>query len=75
MKNTKIISIANQKGGCGKTTMTMQLAGALTTNPLKVLVVDADPQGTATRWTANADELKPFCAHISGLSAAGSQNN
>ncbi len=69
----KIITIANQKGGCGKTTITMQLAGALGQDKFKVMVVDADPQGTATRWAANADDLSPFPAHIAGLSAAGTK--
>lgn len=71
--NTKIIAIVNQKGGCGKTTITMQLAGALGNDNKKVLVVDADPQGTATRWATNADDEKPFPATMSGLSAAGSK--
>ncbi len=69
--DTKIISVANQKGGCGKTTITMQLSGALSRDKYKVLIVDADPQGTATRWAANADDATPFMAHIAGLSAAG----
>ena len=69
--DTKIISVANQKGGCGKTTITMQLSGSLSRDKYKVLVVDADPQGTATRWAANADDSTPFMPHIAGLSAAG----
>ncbi len=69
--HTKIITVANQKGGCGKTTITMQLAGTLGKDNLKVLVVDADPQGTATRWVASASDDNPFPAHIAGLSAAG----
>lgn len=73
MKNTKIITVANQKGGCGKTTITMQLAGALSRDNLAVLVVDADPQGTSTRWASSADESAPFLPHIAGLSAAGSR--
>lgn len=72
-KLTKIITVANQKGGCGKTTITMQLAGSLGKDGLKILVVDADPQGTATRWVASASEELPFPAHIAGLSAAGGQ--
>lgn len=71
--NTKIITIANQKGGCGKTTITMQLAGALGKDAFKVLIVDADPQGTATRWASNADDSFPFPSHLAGLSAAGAK--
>jgi chromosome partitioning protein len=66
----KIISVVNQKGGSGKTTLSMQLAGALARRGNKVLVVDADPQGTATRWAASADDEKPFPASVVGLSAA-----
>ncbi|HEX8138343.1 MAG TPA: ParA family partition ATPase [Pyrinomonadaceae bacterium] len=68
----KIISVVNQKGGSGKTTVSMQLAGALARRGNKVLVVDADPQGTATRWAASADE-KPFPASVIGLSAANTK--
>lgn len=68
---TKVIAVVNQKGGCGKTTISMQLAGALGKDDCRVLVVDADPQGTATRWAANAEDDKPFPAAISGLGAAG----
>ncbi len=44
----KIIAAVNQKGGSGKTTLSMQLAGALARRGHEVLIVDADPQGTAT---------------------------
>lgn len=66
----KIITVCNQKGGSGKTTLTMQLAGTLAKRKNKVLVVDADPQGTATRWAASADDDNPFPASVVGLSAA-----
>ncbi|HXG84751.1 MAG TPA: ParA family partition ATPase [Pyrinomonadaceae bacterium] len=66
----KIIAVCNQKGGSGKTTLSMQLAGTLARNRNKVLVVDADPQGTATRWAASADDENPFPASVIGLSAA-----
>lgn len=46
----RTIAISNNKGGSGKTTATVNLAAAFAETGLRVLVVDLDPQGSATDW-------------------------
>jgi chromosome partitioning protein len=66
----KILTIANQKGGSGKTCVAMTLAGAFGRRGFSVALVDGDEQGTATSWYASAPEGKPFPARVTNLAAA-----
>lgn len=55
-----IISVLNQKGGVGKTTLSVNIAGQLASNGARVLLLDADPQGSALDWAAAREDESKF---------------
>jgi len=57
-----ILSVINQKGGVGKTTLSISIAAALGNRKMRVLLVDADPQGSALDWIAVRQGAAPFAA-------------
>lgn len=57
-----IISIINQKGGVGKTSLAISLSAAFASRDMRVLLVDADPQGSALDWINVRGKDAPFAA-------------
>jgi chromosome partitioning protein len=60
----KVITLATQKGGCGKTTLATNLAVMATAGNRRVLLVDLDPQATAKDWWESRDADAPSLVHI-----------
>lgn len=57
---TMIIGVLSQKGGVGKTTIAVNLAATFAKSGLRVLLVDADPQGSAMQWSEARDAEPMF---------------
>src|SRR5260370_29426793 len=56
VSNVRTVAVMNEKGGSGKTTTTVSLAAVLAERGLRVLVVDLDPQASASLWMGRGRE-------------------
>jgi chromosome partitioning protein len=64
------ILVASSKGGAGKTTLSTQLAGHFAAAGKRTVLVDADPQGSSTRWCEKRAEMDAAVLPINGHSRA-----
>lgn len=60
----KVIAIANQKGGVGKTTVTRELSACFALRGYRVLVIDCDPQGNLTNSWVDPDMYESTLSHV-----------
>lgn len=72
-KKARRIAVLSQKGGAGKTTVSMQLAAGLSRRGARVGVVDLDPQQSALRWAQSAAVGQGFPAEVRSLSGKPAQ--
>ena len=62
-----VISLVTQKGGCGKTTLSTCLSVVAARGKHKVIILDADPQGTASQWwESREDNDAPYLVEVAG---------
>src|SRR5690242_19637261 len=62
----KIITLASQKGGCGKSSLAISCAVRAARNSKRVLLIDADPQRTAVKWCSDRNGSPPVVREVAG---------
>jgi chromosome partitioning protein len=65
------IVVLNTKGGCGKTTLSTNLAGYYASHEFQTALLDLDPQGSSLRWLANRGQKHPAVTGIQGVERGG----
>lgn len=66
-----IITLGSHKGGCSKSTLTVNIAAELARQGQRVLVVDSDPNSSASRWIAYREQHSPDRPRVTGIQKRG----
>jgi chromosome partitioning protein len=70
-----IVTLGSHKGGCSKSTLTVNIAAELARQGRRVLVVDSDPNSSASRWIAYREQHSPDRPRVTGIQKRGDLKN